>query len=82
MHKPNHAPSEQRIFPQLSADSQRLVAYAQAVVQAASRLEERSWEKQLDAQVQKLLKNGNQDAARNGGALTSCSSCRPALTMP
>ncbi len=58
MRRPNKGSS-----PKLSADSQRLVAYAQAVVQAASRLEERSWEKQLDAQVQKLLKNGNQDAA-------------------
>lgn len=47
----------------LSADSQRLVTYAQAVVQAGSRLEERGWEKQLDAQVQKLLKGGNQDGA-------------------
>jgi hypothetical protein len=58
MRRPNKGSSAK-----LSADSQRLVTYAQAVVQAGSRLEERGWERQLDAQVQKLLKNGNQDAA-------------------
>ena len=45
----------------LSADSQRLVTNAQAIVQAASRLEERSWEHSLDTQLQKLLKTGHQD---------------------
>ncbi|MES2113668.1 MAG: DUF2863 family protein [Pseudomonadota bacterium] len=45
----------------LSAESQRLVAYAQAVGQAASRIEERAWEHSLDAQLQKLLKTGHQD---------------------
>lgn len=47
----------------LSADSQRLVGYAQAVTQSASRLEERQWEKLLDTVVQKLLKTGHQEAA-------------------
>jgi len=45
----------------LSADSQRLVTLAQAIVQAPSRLEERSWEHSLDTQLQKLLKSGHQD---------------------
>ena len=58
MRRPNKGSSGK-----LSADSQRLVSYAQAVAQAASRLEERNWEKLLDALVQKLLKNNHQDAA-------------------
>jgi hypothetical protein len=45
----------------LSAESQRLVTYAQAVGQAASRIEERAWEHSLDAQLQKLLKTGHQE---------------------
>jgi hypothetical protein len=45
----------------LSAESQRLVTYAQAVGQAASRIEERAWEHTLDAQLHKLLKTGHQD---------------------
>jgi len=48
--------------PKLSADSQRLAALAQATIQAASRLEERSWERSLDAAVHKLLKANHQDA--------------------
>jgi len=44
-----------------SADSQRLTTLAQAVVQAASRLEERNWEQQLDALLRRLMKNGHQD---------------------
>jgi hypothetical protein len=46
----------------LSAESQRLATYAQAVGQAASRIEERAWEHSLDAQLQKLLKTGHQDS--------------------
>lgn len=45
----------------LSAESQRLVSLSQAIVQAASRIEERTWERQLDTQLQKLLKTGHQD---------------------
>lgn len=45
----------------LTADSQRLVTFAQAMVQAASRIEERAWEHSLDTQLQKLLKSGHQD---------------------
>jgi hypothetical protein len=45
----------------LSTDSQRLVTISQAIVQAASRVEERSWERTLDVQLQKLLKTGHQD---------------------
>ncbi len=58
MRRPNKGSSAK-----LSADSQRLVSYAQAVTQAASRLEERGWEKLLDALVQKQLKNNHQDVA-------------------
>ncbi|HEX8603367.1 MAG TPA: DUF2863 family protein, partial [Pseudoduganella sp.] len=45
----------------LSADSQRLSTLAQAVGQAGSRLEERSWERALDVQLTKLLKTSHQD---------------------
>ena len=45
----------------LSADSQRLVTFAQAIVQAGSRLEERTWERSLDTLLQKLLKNDHQN---------------------
>jgi hypothetical protein len=57
MRRPNKASSAK-----LSADSQRLAMFSQAVVQAASRLEERAWEQNLDAQVQKLLKSNHQDS--------------------
>lgn len=46
----------------LSAESQRLSSIAQAIVQAASRLEERTWEHQLDTQLQKLLKTNHQES--------------------
>jgi hypothetical protein len=52
----------------LSAESQRLSSIAQAIVQSASRVEERTWERQLDSQLQKLLKTNHQesiDAALN-----------------
>lgn len=45
----------------LSAESQRLVSISQAIVQAASRIEERAWERQLDTHLQRLLKSGHQD---------------------
>jgi hypothetical protein len=54
--------------PKLSADSQRLVSISQAITQAGSRLEERTWERNLDTQLQKLLKTNHQesiDAALN-----------------
>ncbi|PWF42478.1 DUF2863 family protein [Massilia glaciei] len=56
MRRPSKDPSNK-----LSAESQRLVSISQAIVQAASRLEERTWERQLDAHLQKLLKSGHQD---------------------
>ncbi|MFC6520376.1 DUF2863 family protein [Undibacterium arcticum] len=59
---PHHASSIQTASPKLSADSQRLAALAQATIQAASRLEERNWERSLDAAVHKLLKANHQDA--------------------
>lgn len=52
----------------LSTESQRLSSVAQAVVQAASRVEERAWERLLDTHLQKLLKTNHQesiDAALN-----------------
>jgi hypothetical protein len=54
--------------PKLSAESQRLVSISQAIVQAGSRVEERTWERNLDSQLQKLLKTNHQesiDAALN-----------------
>jgi hypothetical protein len=45
----------------LSAESQRLVSISNAIVQAASRVEERTWERNLDTQLQKLLKTNHQD---------------------
>jgi hypothetical protein len=48
--------------PKLSAESQRLVSISQAIVQAASRVEERTWERNLDTQLQKLLKTNHQDS--------------------
>ncbi len=45
----------------LSTDSQRLVSLAQGMAQAASRLEERTWEHSLDTLLHKTLKSGHQD---------------------
>ncbi len=45
----------------LSADSQRLATFASAIVLSSSRIEERGWESQLDALLQKLLKADHQD---------------------
>jgi hypothetical protein len=56
MRRPPKDPSHK-----LSADSQRLVSLSMAIAQAASRVEERAGEHQLDAQLQKLLKTGHQD---------------------
>jgi hypothetical protein len=50
-----------RTSHKLSADSQRLVTYAQAIAQSSSRLEERGWERDLDTLLQKLLKHENQE---------------------
>jgi hypothetical protein len=50
-----------RSSQKLSIDSQRLVTYAQAVMDAASRLEERAWESELDRLLIKLLKTGHQE---------------------
>lgn len=46
----------------LSPDAQRLISLAQGMAQAASRLEERYWEGQLDLLVHKALKSSHQDA--------------------
>lgn len=45
----------------LSAEGQRLAGLAQAIVQAASRIEERSLEHHLDTALQRLLKSSHQD---------------------
>ncbi|MGC8141335.1 DUF2863 family protein, partial [Salmonella enterica] len=47
-----------RSSSKLSADSQHLVTFAQAIAQASSRLEERAWLKPLDALLNKLLRAG------------------------
>jgi hypothetical protein len=47
--------------PKLSSESQRLVSLSQAIAQSASRVEERTWERILDSQLQKLLKANHQD---------------------
>ena len=43
-----------------SADSQRLATLAQSLVQAASRIEQRSWENRLDSALEKLLSGNHQ----------------------
>ncbi|MBC7499157.1 MAG: DUF2863 family protein [Herminiimonas sp.] len=53
--------SSKNTTPKLSAEGQRLVTFAQALVQAGSRVEERAWEHQLDASIIKLLKSNHQD---------------------
>lgn len=57
MRRPNKDSS-----PKISTESSRLITYAQGVVQAASRLEERHWEHSLDMQLQKILKSNHQDS--------------------
>lgn len=44
----------------LSADSQRLIALCKALIQASSRVEERAWERDLDALLHKALRLGHQ----------------------
>jgi len=46
----------------LSAESQRLISLSNAIAQAGSRVEERAWERNLDTQLQKLLKTNHQDS--------------------
>lgn len=52
--------SPKDLSQKLSADSQRLVSLAQALALASSRLEEKSWERQLDMLIEKLLKTDRQ----------------------
>ncbi|HEY6772912.1 MAG TPA: DUF2863 family protein [Oxalicibacterium sp.] len=54
-------PSKKNSGSKLSVDGQRLTTFSQAIDQAASRLEERYWENQLDALLHKLLRNQHQD---------------------
>ncbi|MFL9923449.1 DUF2863 family protein [Herbaspirillum lusitanum] len=49
-----------RSSSKLSADSQHLVTYAQAIAQASSRLEEKAWQNPLDTLLNKLLKTSHQ----------------------
>jgi hypothetical protein len=56
MRRPPKDPSNK-----LSAESQRLASISMAIAQSASRIEERTWEQQLDTQLQKLLKSGHQE---------------------
>jgi hypothetical protein len=50
-----------RSATKLSADSQRLILLAQAVLQSSGRLEERAWEKELDAVLRRLLRTHHQE---------------------
>ena len=64
-----YASSFQRFIQQTFRRKPASLSIAQAIVQSASRVEERTWERQLDAQLQKLLKTNHQesiDAALNG----------------
>lgn len=56
MRRPNKDSSNK-----ISADSSRMIALAQGLVQASSRLEERYWEQNLDIFLQKVLKANHQD---------------------
>lgn len=56
MRRPRKSPSSR-----LLADSQRLVLFSQALLESGSRLEERAWERNLDALVGRLLRNDHQD---------------------
>jgi hypothetical protein len=49
-----------RISQKLAPDSKRIADLAQAFTLSSSRLEQRFWEQQLDAQLAKLLRNANQ----------------------
>lgn len=53
-------PSKSRT-PRISPDSQRLAALSQAMALAGSRQEERAWERELDALIQKLLRSDHQN---------------------
>jgi hypothetical protein len=57
-------PSKSRT-PRISPDSQRLASLAQAMTIASSRSEERAWERELDALIQKLLRNDHQNTLEN-----------------
>lgn len=51
-----------RTSQKLAPDSKRITDLTQALTLASSRLEQRYWEQQLDAQLARLLKTGNQNA--------------------
>lgn len=61
----------------LSADSQRLIMLAQAIMQASSRLEERAWENELDFLLQKLLRTHHQETV--DAALEHAFKAQPAI---
>lgn len=52
---------QKRSATKLSADSQRLILLAQALIQSSGRLEERAWEKELDALLHKLFRTHHQE---------------------
>lgn len=52
---------QKRSATKLSADSQRLILFAQAILQSSSRLEERAWSKELDALLHKLFRTHHQE---------------------
>jgi Protein of unknown function (DUF2863) len=53
--------SSKNSIPKLSADSQRLITFSEAIIEASSRVEERAWQHSLDTLLQKLLKNDHQN---------------------
>ena len=53
--------ASKRSSQKLSADSQRLVTFAQGLVLSGSRMEGRAWEHELDTSLQKQLKNNHQE---------------------
>ncbi|WP_019141280.1 DUF2863 family protein [Noviherbaspirillum massiliense] len=56
MRRPSKASSRKH-----SGESQRLITLIEGQILAASRLEERTWERNVDSQLNKLLKSGYQD---------------------
>jgi hypothetical protein len=50
-----------RSATKLSAESQRLILLAQAIIQSSGRLEERAWERELDSLLRKLFRTHHQE---------------------
>jgi hypothetical protein len=66
-----------RSATKLSADSQRLILLAQAILQASGRLEERTWEKELDIVLRRLFRTHHQETV--DAALEHAFKLQPAI---